>query len=43
MWGVIPMRTRTRAILGTVVGLAVTVGLSLASTASAYAGFSMGH
>jgi hypothetical protein len=37
------MRARTRAILGAAVGLAITAGLSLASTVSAHAGFSMGH
>ena len=37
------MRTRTRTILRAVVGLALTAGLTVASTASAYAGFSVGH
>jgi hypothetical protein len=37
------MRTRTRAILGVLVGLALTAGRSLASTVSAKAGFSSGH
>ena len=37
------MRTRTRAIIGTLLGPAITAGLSLASTMSAYAGFSAGH
>ena len=37
------MRTRTRAIIGTLVGLAITAGLTIAPTVSAYAGFSAGH
>ena len=37
------MRTRIRAIIGTLVGLAITTGLSIASTTSAFAGFSFGH
>jgi hypothetical protein len=37
------MHRRTRAILGTLAGVAITVCLSLASTASAYAAFSFGH
>ena len=37
------MRARTRVLIGAAIGLAMTAGLSLASTASAYAGFSMGH
>ena len=37
------MRTRTRALLGALVGLAITAGLSIAATAPAFAGFSFGH
>jgi hypothetical protein len=37
------MRTRTRTVLGAIVGLALTAGCSLASTVSAKAGFSSGH
>jgi hypothetical protein len=37
------MRTRTRALLGTLVGLALTAGLTVAATAPAFAGFSFGH
>lgn len=37
------MRTRTRNVLGTLVGIALTIGLTLAPATSAYAGFSYGH
>ena len=37
------MRTRTRAVVGALLGIALTTGLTLASTVSAYAGFNFGH